>query len=230
MLLDYVTWAETNGHEVKPFEPASIDVEALNAVAASQGTEFKKGDILFIRSGWNRAYKALSEEGRQALADQGRDPLQAQSIGIEPSEKTLRWLWDHSFAAIAGDQPSMEVWPPASEEFFLHEWLLAGWGLPIGELFDLEQLSEECKKKNRYAFFFSSMPLKVSHCFPFYVLSSKLIHCRFLEVLQALPTEWLCFKSHDLMRTIVVFSCKESKFELRSILLNVLITEADKIS
>ncbi|KAH8817139.1 hypothetical protein F5884DRAFT_778536 [Xylogone sp. PMI_703] len=161
VLLDYATWAEENSRAVNPFESVSITVEVLNAVAASQGTMFRKGDILFIRSGWNRAYKALSAEGRQMLADQGRNPLQAQSIGIEPSENTLRWLWDHSFAAIAGDQPSMEVWPPASEEFLLHEWLLAGWGLPIGELFDLEQLSEECRKRKRYTFFFSSVPLKI---------------------------------------------------------------------
>jgi kynurenine formamidase len=168
-LLDYAAWAQENSREVKPFEPVAITVEELDAVAVSQGTEFRKGDILFIRSGWNRAYKVLSAEGRQALADQGRNPLQAQSIGIEPSEKTLRWLWEHSFAAVAGDQPSMEVWPPASEEFFLHEWLLAGWGVPIGELFDLEQLSDECRNKSRYTFFFSSMPMKVWHCSPIYI-------------------------------------------------------------
>lgn len=56
----------------------------------------------------------------------------------------------------------MEAWPCQNTEFWLHEWLLAGWGMPIGELFDLEQLSEECKKRERWSFFFSSMPLKVS--------------------------------------------------------------------
>lgn len=34
--------------------------------------------------------------------------------------------------------------------------------MPIGELFDLKPLSEECKKRGRWEFFFSSMPLKVS--------------------------------------------------------------------
>jgi hypothetical protein len=37
--------------------------------------------------------------------------------------------------------------------------LLAGWGTPIGELFDLEGLSKICKELNRYSFFVSSAPL-----------------------------------------------------------------------
>ena len=55
----------------------------------------------------------------------------------------------------------MEAWPCQNLEFRLHEWLLAGWGMPIGELFDLEMLSEECRRRKRYTFFFSSVPLKV---------------------------------------------------------------------
>lgn len=43
----------------------------------------------------------------------------------------------------------------------LHEILLAGWGCPIGELFDLEELAEHCKKIGRWSFFLASVPLKV---------------------------------------------------------------------
>jgi hypothetical protein len=38
----------------------------------------------------------------------------------------------------------------------MHEVLLAGWGCPIGELFDLEALAEQCKKSNRWSFFVTS--------------------------------------------------------------------------
>ena len=34
-------------------------------------------------------------------------------------------------------------------------------GMPLGEMFDLEKLSETCKKKNRWTFFFSSAPANV---------------------------------------------------------------------
>lgn len=33
--------------------------------------------------------------------------------------------------------------------------------MPLGELFDLERLSEECRRQGRWSFFFSSVPLKV---------------------------------------------------------------------
>jgi len=33
------------------------------------------------------------------------------------------------------------------------------WGTPIGELWNLEQLAEACKKENKYSFFFTSAPL-----------------------------------------------------------------------
>ncbi|KAH7159639.1 hypothetical protein B0J13DRAFT_539321 [Dactylonectria estremocensis] len=157
VLLDYAAWAEAKGLTPALFETTSINVSTLKEVAASQGMTFREGDILFIRSGWVRGYNKLSDGECQALADKASPP----AIGIESSEETLRWLWDESFSAVAGDHPSMEAWPCQNPDFWLHEWLLAGWGMPIGELFDLEQLSEECKKRGRWSFFFSSMPLKV---------------------------------------------------------------------
>jgi len=35
------------------------------------------------------------------------------------------------------------------------------WGMPIGEFFDLEQLSKVCAETGRYTFFFSSWPLNM---------------------------------------------------------------------
>ena len=35
------------------------------------------------------------------------------------------------------------------------------WGMPIGELFDLEALAKHCEETGRYTFFFSSWPLNV---------------------------------------------------------------------
>jgi hypothetical protein len=95
------------------------------------------------------------------------------AIGLESSEETLRWIWDNQFAAVVGDQPSFEAWLCQDTDYMLHEWLLAGWGMPIGELFDLKQLSEECQKRKRWSFFFSSMPLRVSfgHCYYFWKLN-----------------------------------------------------------
>lgn len=43
----------------------------------------------------------------------------------------------------------------------MHQWCLAGWGMPIGEMFNLERLAKYCQEKGRWTFFFSSVPLHV---------------------------------------------------------------------
>ncbi|KAF4477165.1 hypothetical protein FAGAP_12492 [Fusarium agapanthi] len=168
VLLDYASWADENDIALTPFETKSITVSTLKEVAKSQGTIFQQGDILFIRTGWVRAYDKLSDDECKTLADYTVPPAH----GVESSKEMLRWLWEQDFAAVAGDQPSMEAWPCQNTDFFLHEWLLAGWGMPIGELFDLEALGKECEKRGRWSFFFSSMPLKASF-FPFRLLLSR---------------------------------------------------------
>lgn len=41
----------------------------------------------------------------------------------------------------------------------LHNWLLSQWGMPIGEMWDLERLANECEKRQRWSFFLTSSPL-----------------------------------------------------------------------
>jgi len=33
-------------------------------------------------------------------------------IGLVGSRESVEWLWDHHFAAVAGDSPAFEAWPP----------------------------------------------------------------------------------------------------------------------
>ncbi|KAH8891565.1 hypothetical protein GQ53DRAFT_687119 [Thozetella sp. PMI_491] len=157
ILLDYAAWAEAKGRIVDPFKTTPITVAELKEIAASQGVTPRQGDILFVHTGWVREYRKLPAARCQELSDMKNPP----AIGLESSEATLRWLWDEGFAAAAGDQPSFEAWPCQDPQYMLHEWVLAGWGMPIGELFDLEELSLQCAKRKRWSFFFSSMPLRV---------------------------------------------------------------------
>lgn len=157
VLLDWAAWAAARGIAVNVHSTHRITAAELDLVAAAQGTAFQTGDILFIRTGFTESYDGLASEAKAALA---KDYMPA-SIGLESAEPTLRWLWDHGFAAVAGDQPALEALPFPETDFLLHEWLLPGWGMPIGELFDLKRLGEECKKRQRWTFFFSSMPIHV---------------------------------------------------------------------
>jgi hypothetical protein len=49
----------------------------------------------------------------------------------------------------------------SKEQYRMHEVLLSGFGLPIGELFDLEELAKQCKTEGRWSFFVTSQPLNV---------------------------------------------------------------------
>lgn len=100
----------------------------------------------------------------------------------------LKWIWDNGFAAVAGDHPSVEASPFQSFEWMLHQWLLSGWGCPLGELFDLERLGEECAKRKRWTFFFTSAPLRVSATFTVFEMMNAKVR-RFPVVLLPPPTE-----------------------------------------
>jgi hypothetical protein len=45
--------------------------------------------------------------------------------------------------------------------YHLHEHLLALWGVPIGEMLDLERLAGRCRDLGRWTFFFTSAPANV---------------------------------------------------------------------
>ena len=159
VLLDYQSWAESEGLVMRATSTTSITLDELQKVVASQNVELRRGDILCVRSGYLKAFDALSDEEARALVTHPAPP----AIGLQSSEDVLQWIWETGFAAVAGDMPSFEAWPCQNTRFFLHEWLLAGWGMPIGELFDFERLAIECKKRKKWTFFFNSMPLNVSY-------------------------------------------------------------------
>lgn len=115
-----------------------------------------------LRTGTDAALKALSPSAQQALAARPEPNF----VGLEATRATLRWLWAAGFAAAASDAPSFERGPVMGAHHdpahVLHQWLLAGWGMPIGELFDLEGVAAECKRQGRWAFWFGSVVLNVS--------------------------------------------------------------------
>ncbi|KAE8347623.1 hypothetical protein BDV24DRAFT_170707 [Aspergillus arachidicola] len=161
VLLDYAQWAATKNIQIQPLSSTPITVESLEAMVKDFKIEIYPGDILLIRSGFTAAYNELDEQQRIDLAQRPSPDF----IGVEATENMLRWLWKYQFGAVAGDAPSFERapirGPHADPRYNLHEWVLAGWGCPIGELFDLERLSQHCKATGRYTFFLSSVPLKV---------------------------------------------------------------------
>ena len=144
-----------------PLTTTQITLSDLKKVAAAQNVSFRPADILFVRSGYVKALQTLPPEEAAVVTTQAVLP----AIGVEAGEEVLKWIWENQFAAVAGDMLAFEALPFQSTTHWMHEWLLGGWGLPIGELFDLEKLAVECRSRNKWSFFFSSVPLKVKFFF-----------------------------------------------------------------
>jgi len=102
--------------------------------------------------------KWYNEAGTEARIAGGRNGH--EHVGLGGSAEMVEWLWNHHFAAVAGDAIAFEAWPPKAP-YRLHDHLLAMWGTPIGELWNLEELAEVCKEENRWSFFLTSAPLNV---------------------------------------------------------------------
>ena len=155
-----------------PYEYHTISLAELRACGkaqgidirpASQGGDIQIGDMLFIRSGFISTYYTKSPDARAAAALRphtgGKDDGQRWA-GIKQEDAMIDWLHDCYFAAVAGDAPSFEAWP-SQQDYMLHEYILALWGMPLGEMFDLEKLAKTCKEKGRWTFFVTSSP---AHC------------------------------------------------------------------
>ena len=153
VLLDYASWAAKKNIVFDAFSRHTIPIKHLQQIADEEGIEFRQGDILFVRSGFTAQYDALTSEQAANLS--------SHCMGLESSPETAQWLWEKGFAAVASDAPSFEQTEVKEYQACLHEWLLAGWGMPIGEMFYLEKLAEELRNQGRCTFFLTSVPLKI---------------------------------------------------------------------
>lgn len=84
-----------------------ISVDALDKMAKDEGLTLKSGDILIVRSGFTKWYNSASQEERDMKISGERSTL--AWAGVEGNLKTVEWLWNHHFAAVAGDCISFEV-------------------------------------------------------------------------------------------------------------------------
>ncbi|CAK7231641.1 hypothetical protein SBRCBS47491_007999 [Sporothrix bragantina] len=156
VLIDFASYAKR--HNITGYDAAArseISLEQIEAVAKESGIVFQSGDILILRTGFVQACQSKTFDEQEIISHQSP----GQYPGVSGTTEMAAWLWDGQFAAVCGDCPSFEAWPP--QNIKLHEILLAGFGMPIGELFDLEALAEHCQKAQRWTFFLASSPLNL---------------------------------------------------------------------
>jgi len=133
----------------------AITTAELDACAAAQRVQIRSGDILLIRTGHVPYFYSLAD--KQSFFTGGAPGL---------SITTVDWLHTHEIAAVAMDNIAIEVEPfeqPCEHPFPLHQRLLRDLGLPLGEIWWLEDLAMACREAGRYEFFLSAAPLNVTN-------------------------------------------------------------------
>jgi len=158
-LIDFYSFSQKS---YEPFSKRDITADELKACAKAQNVKFEYGDVLIVRTGWSEAYRNLDQKGREIEVAKGY--LEHQFAGLGRGHDMVEFLHDNYFSAVGSDAPAFESWPMTEPEH-LHHFLLPLWGVPIGELWDLDLLAELCKKNNRYEFFFTSAPSNVQGMF-----------------------------------------------------------------
>ncbi|MGP0072140.1 MAG: cyclase family protein [Bryobacteraceae bacterium] len=158
LLIDAFGFRKAKGRESSPLDREVYSLDELKAALEHQGSTLKPGTILLVRTGWMESYEKLNAEEKRALA-----PMEKmRSAGIEASREMVAWLWNNRVAAIGTDCPSVEAFPSDfTNEGILHYRALPLLGLPLGELFVLAPLAEDCARDKRYEFMLVSAPLHV---------------------------------------------------------------------
>ena len=154
VLLDFPRYWETSGQSVDPRTEHSIGVQELRDCAAAQGSAWQAGDLLIVRTGFLAAYRERGV-GEENLA-------MPTSAGLDASAGMARFLWDEGFSAVAADNPAVEVLPGDAAVGSLHRRLIPGLGMPLGELWDLDELAGACASDRRYECCVVSVPLRVA--------------------------------------------------------------------
>jgi kynurenine formamidase len=136
---------------VDALEPGyAISVEDLDATAARQGVEIATGDTIVIRTGMLGAR-------RGNWGDYAGGPAPGLSVHTAP------WLYEHDIGAMASDTWGVEVRPNELDVMQpLHLVALVQMGMPIGEIWDLDELAADCAADGRYEFLLSAAPLPIT--------------------------------------------------------------------
>jgi len=127
--------------------------EELDACAESVGVAVESGDIVLIRTGMmNRCLRERSWKGYCG------GPAPGLSIHC------ARWLYEREIAAVATDTWGLEVIPNETKDCFqpLPMIALRNTGVLFGEIFQLDDLANDCREDGNYAFLFTAPPLPIT--------------------------------------------------------------------
>lgn len=155
VLVDIVRYFAAIGRDYDPVNEHVVSATDLAACLAHQGVTPLPGDILLVRLGWIAHFLAAdTPAARDALFHAWR------YSGLSGQEDMWEYLWDQRIAAVATDNVTVEVFPRTVGKPCLHLGI-PYLGLTLGELFDLEELADDCAADGVYTCLFTASPLNL---------------------------------------------------------------------
>lgn len=135
--------------------PVAIDGAIIEACLERQGTELRSGDIAVVYTGFFGAVRGNGGKVPRIITGLTGDTVP---------------VWDaRDIAALACDNVGVEYVDfddlPVFSEFAIHVELLRNRGIPLGELWQLDDLARRSREDGRYDFFLTSAPLNIPGAF-----------------------------------------------------------------
>lgn len=165
VLIDVEAFRAANGDRIDHEAGEHLPVGVLDDTLAWQRSVLQPGDCVLIRTGWADWYlETLDHDGREEVCRTQR------CTGMEQSHDTLAWLWDYQVGLAAADTYAFEALPARSGSPFggdtdagmMHQDLIALLGLPLGELWRLRELAEDCATSGSYESLLVVKPLNLT--------------------------------------------------------------------
>lgn len=125
----------------------------LDACATAQGVEIRRGDFVIVRTGMMQQRLVAGEWGGYSAGD-------APGLRFETAE----WIHKREIAAICTDTWGCEVRPNEVPDVTQpwHWVVIPMLGITMGEIFNLQELSEDCAADGVYEFFFCAPSLPIT--------------------------------------------------------------------
>lgn len=172
VLLDVERHVAASGTPIDPESSFEVMPDLLDATAAAEGVELREGDILCLRTGWIAWYLGLDAAGRAKPANASLTYVDFHCPGLSFKPEMAAYLWDRGVAAVAADNPTVELMPPppspsgdpnlTDPNSTLHAQVMGKLGMTLGEFFDFEALAADCASDGVYEFFFAAAPIAVT--------------------------------------------------------------------
>jgi kynurenine formamidase len=138
-----------------------VGYDALMRILEADKVSVEPGDILCLRTGFDRALLAQYVDPAAAF-----DPHCCSGLdGFD--ERLQRWVADSGVAALASDNEAVEFMPDFIRQDAhgirvpLHHLCLFKLGIPLGELFLLSDLADWLRAHGRNRFLFTAPPLRL---------------------------------------------------------------------